>query len=44
MPNQNPEQVARDNIDAQLRACGWVVQKKSEINLAAGIGVAVREY
>ena len=44
MPNQNPEQVARDNIDAQLRACGWVVQKKSEINLAAGMGVAVREY
>lgn len=44
MPNQNPEQVARDNIDAQLRACGWVLQKKSEINLAAGMGVAVREY
>jgi len=25
MPNQNPEQIARDNIDAQLSACGWVV-------------------
>jgi type I restriction enzyme R subunit len=44
MPNQNPEQIARDNIDAQLRACGWVVQKKTEINLAANDGVAIREY
>ena len=44
MPNQNPEQIARDNIDVQLRACGWVVQKKSEINLAANDGVAIREY
>ncbi len=23
-PNQNPEQIARDQIDAQLRAAGWV--------------------
>ncbi len=44
MPNQNPEQIARDNIDAQLRACGWAVQKKTEINLAANDGVAIREY
>ncbi|MBK6589379.1 MAG: DEAD/DEAH box helicase family protein [Acidobacteria bacterium] len=44
MPNQNPEQLARDNIDAQLVACGWVVQRKNEINLAANDGVAVREY
>jgi type I restriction enzyme R subunit len=44
MPNQNPEQIARDNIDRQLSACGWIVQSKSEINLNAGIGVAVREY
>lgn len=40
--NQNPEQLARDRIDAQLTAAGWVVQKK--INFSAGLGVAVREY
>ncbi|OWY20124.1 restriction endonuclease subunit R [Sphingobacteriales bacterium UPWRP_1] len=44
MVNQNPEQIARDNIDRQLIACGWLVQPKSKINLSAGIGVAVREY
>jgi type I restriction enzyme, R subunit len=43
-PNQNAEQIARDNIDKQLTACGWAVQKRSEINLSAGVGVAVREY
>jgi type I restriction enzyme, R subunit len=42
--NQNPEQLARDNIDKQLIACGWFIQDKSKINLAAGLGVAVREY
>lgn len=26
--NQNPEQLARDAIDAALVQCGWVVQKK----------------
>lgn len=44
MTNQNPEQIARDNIDRQLTACGWMIQSKSKINLSAGIGVAVREY
>ncbi|MYL56632.1 DEAD/DEAH box helicase [Virgibacillus halodenitrificans] len=42
--NQNPEQVARDNIDQQLKLCGWSVQHKKNINLGANIGVAVREY
>lgn len=42
--NQNPEQLARDRIDAQLEACGWIVQSKKLFNLAAGLGVAVREY
>ena len=42
--NQNPEQQARDNIDKQLVECGWLIQNKSQINLKAGIGVAVREY
>lgn len=44
MPNQNPEQIARDLIDKQLKAAGWIVQSKSKINLNAGIGVAIREY
>ncbi len=42
--NQNPEQIARDHIDAMLIQCGWVIQSKKQINLAAGLGVAVREY
>jgi type I restriction enzyme R subunit len=42
--NQNPEQLARDKIDAQLQACGWVLQDKKVLNLHAGTGVAVREY
>lgn len=44
MTNQNPEQIARDQIDKQLLACGWVVQSKSKINLSENLGVAVREY
>jgi type I restriction enzyme R subunit len=44
MTNQNPEQIARDNIDKQLQACGWVIQNKKTLNLAAAQGVAVREY
>jgi type I restriction enzyme R subunit len=42
--NQNPEQIARDNIDKQLLACGWVIQGIKQINLHAGVGVAVKEY
>jgi type I restriction enzyme, R subunit len=42
--NQNPEQQARDRIDEQLAQCGWIVQNAKQVNLAAGPGVAVREY
>jgi type I restriction enzyme, R subunit len=42
--NQNPEQVARDKIHAQLRAAGWIVQDKASVDLHAGQGQAVREY
>ncbi len=42
--NQNPEQIARDNIDAELLRCGWVIQNKTQLNLAAATGVTVREY
>ncbi len=44
MPNQTPEQIARDNIDRQLNECGWIIQNKKKINLTAGLGVAVTEY
>lgn len=44
MLNQNPEQLARDQIDKQLITCGWLIQNKNRINLNAGIGIAVREY
>lgn len=44
MPNQNPEQIARDNIDKQLIACGWIIQGIRQVNLHVGTGVAVREY
>ena len=42
--NQNPEQIARDHIDKLLTECGWIVQPKSKLNLAAGLGVALTEY
>ena len=42
--NQNPEQIARDQIDAKLADAGWCVQGKEKINFNAGRGIAVREY
>lgn len=42
--NQNPEQKARDNIDALLKQAGWVVQHNKKIDFNAGLGQAVREY
>lgn len=44
MTNQNPEQQARERIDAQLAASGWVVQSKKDLDPSAALGVAVREY
>jgi type I restriction enzyme, R subunit len=42
--NLTPEQQARHQIDLMLAAAGWVVQAKSEVDLHASLGVAVREY
>lgn len=39
-----PEQNARLQIDAALEAAGWIVQDRAVMNLAAGTGVAVREF
>ncbi|HZV69326.1 MAG TPA: type I restriction endonuclease [Saprospiraceae bacterium] len=44
MPNQSPEQLARDHIDASLVQSGWVIQDKKKFNLSAAPGVAIREY
>lgn len=44
MPNQNPEQKARDAIDEMLRAAGWAVQEKSKIDFHSCGGQAIREY
>lgn len=41
--NQNPEQIARDKIDAMLREAGWLVQSKTKGDLSAGKGIALRE-
>ncbi|WP_433023275.1 DEAD/DEAH box helicase family protein [Kribbella sp. CA-294648] len=35
---------AREEIDMLLRAAGWVVQDRNDINPVAGLGVAVREF
>jgi hypothetical protein len=38
-----PEELARQNIDALLKQCGWTIQKRSEIDLSAGRSVAITE-
>lgn len=42
--NQNPEQKARDNIDALLLQAGWAVQHSKKMDFSVGIGIAAREY
>ena len=39
----SPEQLARRDIDEQLKACGWVVQDYKTAAVAAARGIAVRE-
>ena len=39
-----PERKARRIIDANLEAAGWLVQSHDDLDLAAGSGVAVREF
>jgi type I restriction enzyme, R subunit len=40
----HPEDKARSLIDRRLVACEWHIQSRTEINLGAGLGVAVREF
>jgi type I restriction enzyme R subunit len=39
-----PEQRARQRIDSHLLECGWIVQDHADMNISAGLGVAVREF
>lgn len=39
-----PEQRARELIDQQLIAAGWVIQDRDQLDRRASLGVAVREY
>ncbi|GBQ28437.1 DEAD/DEAH box helicase family protein [Gluconacetobacter azotocaptans] len=42
--NQNPEQLARDQIDKHLADAGWHVQNMKDLDWSVGQGIAVREY
>lgn len=39
-----PEQKSRQQIDRQLEQAGWIVQDYRQMNITAGLGVAVREF
>ena len=41
-PPLDPEDAAREKIDKELIAAGWVLQNPDAVNLHAGIGVVVR--
>ena len=41
---EKPEQKARRKIDQMLADAGWLVQDRAEANIAAGRGVAIREF
>lgn len=43
MPDLNPEQLARQQIDGQLVDCGWLVQDNKSVDFSAGRGIALRE-
>jgi type I restriction enzyme, R subunit len=38
-----PEELARQQIDALLQQCGWVIQNYKQLDLSAGRGIAIRE-
>lgn len=42
--SQNPEQLARDNIDKLLRNAGWAIQSAKKINWNESLGIAIKEY
>lgn len=40
----NPEQLAREQIDALLEAAGWLVTSVTQANIHGSRGVAIREF
>src|SRR2546429_6368704 len=42
--SETPEQKARRDIDADLKAADWLVQDRGDLDLTAGRGVAVRGF
>jgi type I restriction enzyme R subunit len=44
MAAADPEQRARDEIDRLLGQAGWIIQNRSDTNLQAARGVAIREF
>ncbi len=38
-----PEELAREEIDALLLKCGWVIQDYKKLDLSADRGIAIRE-
>jgi type I restriction enzyme R subunit len=40
----SPEDKAREGIDRQLEATGWLLQDKDQLNLGAAVGVALRNF
>ncbi len=44
MPNLQPEQIAREEIDRMLTDAGWLIQDVETSNITAGLGVAIREF
>ena len=41
---ETPEDKARLIIDAKLDDAGWIVQDRAELDLTAGMGIAVRQF
>jgi Type I site-specific restriction-modification system, R (restriction) subunit and related helicases len=41
---ESPEARARKNIDQLLTDAGWIIQSREDVNLAAGRGIAIREF
>jgi type I restriction enzyme R subunit len=39
-----PEEKARESIDGMLVAAGWLIQDRTDANIDAGCGVAIREF
>ena len=44
MVPSNPEAQARETIDRLLKAAGWKVVNRDQVNIHAARGVAVREF